>query len=164
MENAKMSSPWISYIHMIEALFGKDPDIRIEYTNDYSSESPSRKMYVNSDDKARALRELIPRLMCFGNVTLYVWIGHDARNMSSAEIIRNALKGNPLFDEVMEIQPEGSSNTFTYAMFAPEVVQFWDDNLGDPHGNVSALAQDVARKLFKELPGVYYCTSVEPFK
>ena len=56
------------------------------------------------------------------------------------------------------MRPIGTTNPFVYVMFKPEVVQYWDDNLGDPHGNISTLAQEIARDVFEDGNGVYFST------
>ena len=53
---------------------------------------------------------------------------------------------------------------FTYVVFKNCVVQFFNDNLNDPHGVLSTLYQDIAREVFGDCGmagGVAYCTDVE---
>jgi len=49
-------------------------------------------------------------------------------------------------------------NPINYVVFKPEVVQFWNDNLHDPHGLVSTLMEDVARAVIGEEDGVMFTT------
>ncbi len=152
-EKTGISSPWVSYVHRLEALFGPDPDIIIAYIQDDNVVS----MYVNDQEKADALSMLIPKEQVFGNVQLKIRIIPPNLTKKKADLIRAAFEGNPLFSEVIQVHPDGSSNAFTYVMFKRAVVQYWDDNLGDPHGRVSTLAQALASELL-DTEGVCYCT------
>ena len=49
-------------------------------------------------------------------------------------------------------------NPIHYCVFKKEVAQYWGDNLGDPHGNVSTLYQEIAKDIFGESGGVIFCT------
>ena len=47
-------------------------------------------------------------------------------------------------------------NSFTYVVFEKEVVQYWNDNLGDINGLRSTLYQDLAKEIFADdLQNVY---------
>lgn len=153
-EKTGISSPWVSYVHRLKALFGPDPDITIAYN---STDNEIVALYVNGQEKADALSKLLPEKVAFGNVTLEVRVVPANLTQKKADLIRAAFEGNPLFSEVIQVHPDGSSNAFTYAMFKRAVVQYWDDNLGDPHGMVSTLAQDLASELL-DTDGVCYCT------
>lgn len=55
---------------------------------------------------------------------------------------------------------------FTYVVFKNCVVQFFNDNLNDPHGIVSTLYQDIAAEIFADMPfpqdgGICFCTDTE---
>lgn len=157
MKNVNASAPWISYYHKMVALFGGDPDITVVYDDSKSL----IKLYVNGEDKRNALHELLPSEMTFGNVTVYIIVVPANVENTKGDIIRKAFEGNPLFSEVIEIKMEGTSNPFTYVMFKPDVVQYWDDNLGDPHGNVTTLAQELVKDIMPDVKGVFYSTEEE---
>jgi len=151
-----MSAPWVSYYHKLVALFGKDPSISIIYDND----NVEIKMYVEGQSKAEALTELLPSTVDYGNVKLKVTV-IPANTVSPATLFRNAFEGNPVYEEMIVIKPDGSTNPYTYLMFKNEVVQYWDDNLGDPHGNISTLAQNIASEVFGDTKGVMFSTEQE---
>lgn len=54
---------------------------------------------------------------------------------------------------------------FTYVVFKNCVVQFFNDNLNDPHGVVSTLYENIADEIFKDIQfpndGVAFCTDIE---
>ena len=49
----------------------------------------------------------------------------------------------------------------TYVVFRNEVVQYYTDDLGDYFGMASTLYEDIARDLFSEVDGIYFCTNTE---
>lgn len=153
MEKVGISSPWVSYYHKLQALFGEDPDIQLAFDND----GPEAELFVSNTDKAEALGRLLPGEVQFGNVTLKIAVVPANIEWDEKALMEKAFTGNPMFSKVLKLDV-GSTNPFTYVVFARKVVQFYDDNLGDPHGNVTTLAQDLAKELLTESGGVYYCT------
>jgi DNA-directed RNA polymerase subunit RPC12/RpoP len=151
-----LSSPWVSYYHKLCAFFRSDPNVEVKF----DEENDKIELYVTGDDKYLALTAIMPDQISFGNVTIAIDIipANKIRSKSKAELIKDALTGNGLYSNVLDIQVPGASNKFTYVMFEPKVVHYWDDNLGDPHGNVTTLAQDLAKDIFTNLDGVFYCT------
>lgn len=149
----KLSSPWIQYVNKLKALFGEDPDIRIEY----SDETHTVSLKVRGTAKAEALTELLPEKMTFGKVDLYI-------NVIPANIATNkvaslvaAFSGNPIFKYWKTTQVP-MSNPMTYLVFEKEVVQYFNDDAGDINGLCSTLYQEIAKELFKDIPGVFFCT------
>ena len=61
MDNLKRSSPWVSYVHKLQALFGQDPDITVRYDEDRDAVY----LKVHGYDKAKALENLL-RYHCTG--------------------------------------------------------------------------------------------------
>lgn len=53
------------------------------------------------------------------------------------------------------------SNPITYIVFKNKVVQFWNDDLSDIYGNRSTLYQDIAKEIFGESSGIFFCTDKE---
>lgn len=85
--------------------------------------------------------------------------GHDGFNEDDEPIyiLQKALTGNDLFDkiEVMELDDV----EFDFCIFKKKVVQYFNDVLSDPHGNMSTLAQDIALEIFDVPKAIMYCTS-----
>ena len=157
MNNLELSSPWASYAHKLMAMFEPDPDITINYDNDKNTVH----MYVCGNKKADALEALLPASIAFGNVLLTVIVHPANITLSKEDMLRDALEGNPLFSRVITVAPEGSSNKFNYVMFKNQAVQYWDDNLGDPHGNVTTLAQNLLPEVLNKVidfGGIFFCT------
>lgn len=62
----KLAAPWVAYFNEVKALFGDDPEIKLEYNND----NYEIKMYVDNQEKADALTQLIPAEKAFGNIVV----------------------------------------------------------------------------------------------
>lgn len=157
--NIKLSSPWVKYYREIDALFGKDPDIKIEYNDD--SNPQEIKLLVTGEEKADAIAKLLPSEKVFGNVVVKITVcPANLGNTDQVQLFRAAFCGNPAFK--FAACAEGIfTNPITYVVFAKEVVQFYDDDLGDINGNCSTLYQNVAKDVFGDVKGVFFCTDKE---
>ena len=155
MDNNKltMSAPWVLYYKKINALFGVDDEINIEF----DEKQPEIKLRVNNPKKADALQKLLPPFVEFGSVKLLVTvIPANALGDSKFELLCAALAENPAVAYVDHI--DGSGFTADYVVFEPEVVQYYGDNLSDINGNFSTLYQDIAKDIFGDI-GVFFCTA-----
>lgn len=157
MENekkeVKLAAPWVQYANALKALFKHDPEISVSY----DEENNLLVVKVDNPAKAEALSELLPAMKTFGNVDLWISVVPSNVQKTKAELFRTAFDGNPAFRGIIPI--EGAfSNPMLYVIFKKEVVQYYNDNLCDPHGNFSTLYQDIAREIFKNMDGVFYCT------
>ena len=150
-----LSAPWITMYHEIEALFKKDRDIKIVY----DEEDVAIKLYVEKQDKAAALKELLPDEYEFGNVILRVDIIPSNPANTRADLFHTAFENNPVFS-YMTAAPDVFSNPITYIVFKNEVVQYFNDDIGDVNGNCSTLYQEIAKNIFGEEEGVYFCTDL----
>ena len=149
----RIAPPWIQYVHKLSALFGNDPEIKMDYDND----EYTLKMFVGNEIKADAINKLLPAEKAFGNVTLKIEVVPSNELETAATLFQNAFIGNPAFAYVYPV--EGVfSNPLTYVCFNRQIVQYFDDNLGDPHGNITTLCQDIAKEVFEDQPGVFFCT------
>lgn len=160
MARLKLTPPWVNYYYELNAMFGEDDDIKIVYDEDENIIN----LYVNRDTKAEALAELLPDEKEFGNVTLKINIipansPSNYRFCSCKGLFEKAFIGNPAFVYTKTI--EGIfTNPITYVVFANEVVQYYNDNLSDINGMRSTLYQEIAKDLFGERDGVFYCTDL----
>lgn len=161
MPKLNMSAPWVTLYHQIVALFGDDPEI---HAINYDEENNVIKMYVENSTKAEAIGLLLGTERTFGNVTVKIDI-IPANPLESGDITRlfnEAFRGNPAFSYLATA--DGIfSNPITYVVFKNEVVQYWDDNLGDVNGNCSTLYQEIAKNVIdlgQNAAGVFYCTDV----
>ena len=161
----KISSPWVTYVNKLNALFGSDPDIKFEYDNDLVEV----KLFVNNPVKYEAIRRIVPIGKRFGNVCLGITVVpangtvkiFNGRTPTKEELFDSAFSGNPVY-EYSKTVAGIFSNTITYVVFKHCVVQFFNDNLNDIYGNITTLYEDIAREIFADEvgEGVFYCTEV----
>lgn len=171
MAKLQLVSPWVNYYHEMNAFFKKDRNVTVVY----DEEETEIKLYVEGAEKADALTKLIPASREFGNVTLKITIipancepanyetpyrrpRYSVRTLANetAALFNIAFRDNPafLFTERISLQ----TNDIIYVVFRNEVVQYYNDDLGDYHGQCSTLYQNIAADIFKPIEGVHYCT------
>lgn len=153
VKDVKLSPPWITYCHKIEALFKGDEDIEIKYDD----EDMTLKLFVEDSAKADALMKLLPMSKSFGNVTLYINIIPADGENNKVELFREAFKGNPNVVDIATIE-DVFSNPISYVIFKKEVIQFFNDDTSDYYGLESTLNENIAREVFGDQDGVYFCT------
>ena len=156
--NFKLSAPWITFYHEIEAMFGEDPEIKIVYDED----NQEVKLYVDNPEKAEALTQILPAERVFGNVVLKITV-IPANKLKDEElsVFEKALKGNPVLSYVKKIGGTIFVYPASYVVFKNKVVQFFNDELGDVNGYCSTLYQEIANDIFVNRDGVYFCTDIE---
>lgn len=157
VKEVKLSPPWSVFYNQIEAMFGKDPDIKIVYDED----NLIIKLYVNNEKKSTALCQLLPNTKVFGNVTLKIEvIPANENGVNLKSLFQNAFEGNPVFSYIEAV--EGVfTNPINYVVFKKEVVQYFNDDLGDVHGVCSTLYQEIAKDIFGDKDSVFFCTDVD---
>lgn len=157
MDNkTKMSAPWVRFYRELEALFSADPDVTVHYYDDKNEV----KLFVDDSTKAEALSKLLPNKKNFGNVELLITVvpANDTY-YDKVKLFKDAFYGNPNLKSLQYI--DILSNPITYLVFKKEVVQYYNDDLGDVNGICSTLYQDIAKNIFGEVDGVFFCTDVE---
>lgn len=158
MAKLKISSPWVTYYNELRELFKGDDGVRIVY----DEENSNINIYVAEQAKATALEHFLPTVKEFGNVTLAINVipPNETKlfKTTTTPTIRDVFKGNPHVDDIIEIDGMFSA---TYVVFHKEVVQYFDDNLGDINGNISTLYQNIANDVFGEHAGIFFCTNTQ---
>ena len=153
-----MQSPWICFANEVRELFSPDPEVEVQWSED----DLTLKLYVKNSAKAEAISDILPTEKTFGNVTLKLEVIPANEEYSDAEAVRAAFYGNPLFKGLYSVTPIPGASTFNYAVFNKEVIQYYNDNLSDLHGNKTTLAENLAKDVF-EIEGVFFCTdNVDP--
>lgn len=155
MENTfKMVSPWVEYYRKVETLFKQDPAV----TTMFDEDKKEILLYVNGAVKADALSQLLPTEVEFGNVIVKIKVIPANDNRQPIDLIRDAFSGNKALEDIFIAHV--ASNDFNFVIFRKEVVQYWNDNLGDAHGIRSTLYQELAKEVIGEYDGVFYCTDI----
>lgn len=156
MNKPKLASPWISFYREIEAMFKEDEQVHPVY----DEENNVVKLYVENQEKAEALEKILPDHRTFGNVTVTVTV-IPANKLAEVRDtwFRKAFEGNPAVSYITTIT-DVFNNPITYVVFKNKVVQYYNDDLGDVHGNRSTLYQDIAKEIFEDHEGIFFCTDV----
>ena len=177
MARLKLSPPWVLYYKKLSALFDKDNTIRIIFDED----NMEVKIYSTWERKTKALSFLLPEVVSFGDVNLKITIVPanikktnsyyvEKKNFATEDITTcqaaigilfdpNEYYGNEHVKNIASIDtPYGE---FLYVIFKKEVIQYYEDNFSDFYGNCSTLCEIIAREIFKDMTGVFFCTSNE---
>lgn len=152
-----MSSPWVHYARQLGMLLTAD-DTTVEMV---SIDDTKKKVIIRSEslDKVTAFMELLPKIIIFDTVALYIDI-IPANKPDTVAMFKTIFNNSPIVDKIVTIQPEGTSNPFTYILFKKEVAEYWDDNLGNPHGFMFDLYQNIADNVFDDHhDGIIFSTS-----
>ena len=155
MSNLGLVAPWTNLYRQVEALFGQDPDVRVEI----DEESYIVKLYVENEDKAVALSKILPTKKDFGGVIVTITvIPANGVNFYNAELFNTAFNNNPAFKFAETITPEGTNNPMTFVVFSKKVVQYYIDNPFALKGLCSTLYEDIAADVL-DTDGVFYSTN-----
>ena len=155
-EVTKLTPPWVEYYNKVNALFGQDPDILVEYDED----ERIINLKVNGQDKADALMQLLPTEKWFGNIVVKVNVIPANKMPQKIDLFKKAFEGNPIFSYAISVDTGMTSNTFNFVVFKHLICQIWQDNLGDINGNVTTLYEDLAREIFEDVDGILYNTDM----
>lgn len=158
MENKiKLSPPWAIYLHQLQAFFKKDPSVKIFY-NEGDGEIT---LYVREDNKAEALRGLLPYEKSFGNVSVKInVVPNEIVPDTDKHVIEEAFTGNEALSYIRVVEAPGEP--LIYVVFKKEVVQYFNDDFTDLHGVCSTLYQTLADEIFEKVPNnIFFCTDTE---
>ncbi len=161
----KVSPPWVTYIHKVEALFDGDPQIACNV--EWNAPNPSIVLACNNGDKVAALLQLLPAEVPFGNIVLKIAVDGTPTNrafVNKKELFEVAFAKNPAFAYALSPADDGYAwFSMVYVVFKNCVVQFFNDNLNDCHGVISTLYQDIAEEILTGpgAEGVFFNTDVE---
>lgn len=158
MAKLNMSAPWYVYYNELCVLFKEDDEVHIVY----DEMDQIINIYVENQAKADAMDEVLPKVVSFGSTDLeinVVLVNKLNARKSRGNTFKDLFTGNPICKDIVTV--EGIfTNPLTYVIFRKEVVQYYNDDLGDAHGVCSTLYQDIAKRIFKEQDSIYFCTDV----
>ena len=154
-----LSSPIVVYVKKLQTFFAEDPDICVEYDE---NDPDSVNITVGDPEKFYALSSVMESEVEFGNLhlSIYIWPA-DLSEDDKTEMFKKLFKDSSIVSSIDEIKSEGTSNKFTYISFRNQVVKYWADNLGNPHGNAFTLFETVANDIFENHDGVFFTTAEE---
>lgn len=148
-----LSPPWVTLYHMISKLFEYDPEVKVEQ----DEETYAINLYVEDQRKADALTKLLPASKEYGNVIVPInVIPANVEEPSKILLFQDAFEGN----EAISCFYTGCGPTkdINYIAFDPIVVQFFNDQLDDINGLKTTLYADIAKEVFGQQDGIYFCT------
>ena len=151
-----LTAKWIQYVVFLKIMFEREGTKIL-----YNDEAKKVDIYVEDVAMAYAFSALLPPEKTFGNITLTINVIPANAGPDSVELFKIIFKDNPLVNDIITIQPEGTNNPFTYILFDESIVEYWNDNLGNPHGLSFALYQDIAEEIFDSHDGVFFTTQSE---
>lgn len=157
-----LSSPWITLYREIKAIFSEDPDIEVEYDEDRMEIN----LFVNNQDKAKAICTILPTYRSFGNITVFINVIPSNDEEDGSYVLREekvtfrtferAFDGNPAFAYLYR----ADKLPINYIVFKNCVVQYFNDALNDAYGICSTLYQEIAKDIFGQHEGIYFCTDI----
>lgn len=150
-------SPWVMFSKEVNALFENDPEVAVEFDNDRYN----LILRVDNPEKAEALSMILPQKKVFGTVVVTITVVPPNQHEWKAKYFEKAFEGNDAFAHltiVQELPDAYISNPIAYCVFKKEVVQYGADDLSSESGMRSTLYQDLAKDVFGDVPGVYFCT------
>jgi hypothetical protein len=153
----RLSAPWYIYYKELCALFEEDKEVRIVYDTD----GQIIDIYVDNQAKADAMTEMLPSVKDFGGIELQINVipaNKTGFRRGKPATFAALFENNPIVNDIFTV--DMMTNTMTYIVFRKEVVQYYNDNLGDANGICSTLYQDIASRIFEEKEGVYFCTDI----
>ena len=156
-KKVNLYSPWAILYRKYEAFFKEDPNVKLDLDND----KKIIKLYVTGSEKAEALAQNLPAQVKYGNETVEIKvIPANLTETSKIDQFRKIFEGN----EAVTYIGNGSgpiSSYYNYIAFEPEVVQYPADDLSDLNGQQSTLYQNLAKEIFGDQPGIYFCTATK---
>ena len=153
MSKPKLSPPWNEYVSKITKLLGPDKEIKI----DFNENERKLKLLVSNTDKRVALEYLLPSEIDFGGQKLTIIIVPSNEEKNVQEYIKDLFNNNPSVRRIENVKGV-FTNPMTYVEFKNETIQYFNDNLGDLHGNRTTVMEELAREVFDKLDGVFFCT------
>ncbi len=162
MAMLNLVAPWIDFYRKVEAMFKYDDEVTVIFDQD----NYKLQVYVDDEDKAKSIEYLLVEEKYFGetHVTVEVIPSNDHKplrsvnleNLDLVDIFNNAFSFNKAFVKTEEWRLGGFHRI--YVVFEKEVVQYFNDSLGDLNGICSTLYQEIAEDIFKDFDDVSYCT------
>ena len=120
---------------------------------------------VKNPDQAVAIASIVTLSHKIGNLTVQVQVtdGEDndvkpvvpGSSDQLADLVRKALKGNYLLNDVIVKASPVSQKKVVFAVFTKSVIQFPNDDLSDLYGNFNGVTAAVFRDVLANEPGGY---------
>jgi hypothetical protein len=143
-----INSPWVHLNSLLKASIGADSCASV---GEFQDATASITINVCDTDTAVALANILKPTYQAGRKVTLIIVDPNGNTVAAAADPGGDLKpfAETNLDQALDNNPYYRgwipSQGFTplYAMFSKKVIQFWDDNQGDPNGNSSYTAEEV---------------------
>lgn len=161
-EKVKLAPPWIEYFRKIVVLFCQDPEIHYTIDDNTEDNNPSITLRIDNQEKYEAINAILPAFRMFGNVKAEIKVipANESTAPDRRKIFEAAFKGNPVLKDFIYANTPFAGDV-AYIVFDKQVVQYPNDEMQDPNGLKSTLYQDIARDIFDNEIGMFFCTATE---
>lgn len=156
---ASLPDPVWIYFAKLLVMFGKDPDVELEFerVDDFTSKA---FIYVNDSNrpgKSDAFTKMLPSRVDFRLQRLYIEVISTNDSRADHEVLIDMFYGNPIIDSFVT-----DHSGRHYIVFKKDILQYYANDLSDVNSLQSALAEDLARELITDdITNVYFCTASE---
>ncbi|MFA8432941.1 MAG: hypothetical protein ACEPOZ_00340 [Marinifilaceae bacterium] len=156
-EKVGLSAPWYSLQRILAYSIGQSGQVIVSELN---SESYEIQVTAAKSNTAKALAETLQLQQELGNITVNIvvkdlqgntYVPNEKQNQSSylVDALKEALVNNPLVFGVEEVNGEPT------VCCTPTVIQFWNDDLSNPYGFTSFMADQAFQRVLKPIVKVY---------
>lgn len=158
--NPKISAPWITYAHKVNAVLSADPDITVDIGDaDVSGGFLTIEIISTDYIKYLALQEILNQPEPISGVRIdlrFTYTGTDRDRRIS--MLKAALSGNRYFNSVLQTSdPRDETVKYTFALFNNEIVQYFNDDISDYYGCDNMVPEDLFREILKDDPEIRLC-------
>ncbi|WP_421919556.1 hypothetical protein [Marinifilum sp.] len=148
---ATLSAPWYTIQRILAYTIGQSATTIV---SELDPKNYQIKVIALSEDIAKCIANTIRLTHQMGNITVNIlvydtagniWVPNDNNNVDFLlNNLRIALMNNPMVYSVSEF------NSYAAICCVPQVVQFYNDDLGNPDEFTSMLAAEAFRRVFKK--------------
>lgn len=152
--DVNITPPWFTYQKELKEFFAYDPEVEVgELVEDETTNGYYITINARTAKKALALRDVLRKNMCLGNVVVTINVTSDEVD----DIIATAFEGNGI---IRKITTEGIPGGMArYIQLEPEIVQFFNDDISSPAGRSTFLAESIAKDILDVFPyHAFICT------
>ncbi|NLF25348.1 MAG: hypothetical protein GX589_06785 [Deltaproteobacteria bacterium] len=149
-----ISPPWYRVQKLYANSVGASPCVTVRELTNRTQRRYNLRIDACEDQVAEALTSVFRRRWKLGGVTLIVKV-YDSQgklvipgtSQTLKERFNNALKDNPYIHKVHTVNSPLTHLNMVAVECKKEIIQFWNDNIGDLYGNENYVAADVFREI-----------------
>lgn len=151
---------WYTYRNQLAALFESDDEIAVyDLVKGEDKGQYILKIETSSEAKFKVLKKVIKPEVHFGNIYVTAEISYKDDtddHIFTANDFNILFKGNSLFNRVELAEVMGGQQSFV--IFEPQIIQFYNDDIGDYCGNYNETVENTAKAVLNKPRGTFFCT------